>query len=138
MARLLVDDSVYNVRTSRIKTRVAFPSIIRAVLDYVGGEESGELTFIARTFAFMMLDTEWVSGPKCLPLVDDSVGLTGETLIEAWEKFTYLDALTFPHDFWAAHTEANTPPNDPDLTPEALEQAELEPDQKKDGQSLTP
>jgi hypothetical protein len=133
MARLVVDDSVYNVRTSRIKTRVRFPHLIRTILEHVGGEESSELTFIARTFAFMMLDTEYVSGPQCLPLVDNIDNLHGEILLEAWDKFTDLDALTFPKDFWAAHVEANTPLNDPEMTPEALFEAEADPGEKKAG-----
>lgn len=129
MARLEVDGGIYNVRKSRIRTRVQFPHIVRQVLALAGTTEedaSEELRLIARTFAFTMLDTEYVSGDKVLPLVDNTANLSGDVLLEAWEQFGNLDALTFVKDFWDAHTETNTPLNDPNLIPAAVTDIENE------------
>jgi hypothetical protein len=128
MARLQIDDSVYNVRRSRIKTRVMFPRIIEIALGFVGAtnaDASEELRLLARTFAFTLLDTEYVSGENVLPLVD-SANLSGDVLEKAWDQFGNLDALTYVKDFWAAHTEANTPLNDPAYTPETAAEIEAE------------
>ena len=129
MARLEVENSVYNVRKSWIRTRMQFPHVIRETFKLSGFDEneaSEEVRFFIRTFAFTVLDVEHVSGREIVPIIDPKHEPSGVELEKAWEQFQYLDAMTYAKDFWDAHTEANTPLNDPAYTPETAAEIEAE------------